>query len=163
VITYEMLLLARFAPERARATPRATASVTMQPLPVRTHVLVVEDDRDLRDSLLEVLEEAGYSSTGAEDGLAALASLQAASPRPDLILLDLQMPRMDGPSFRAEQLKLPALADIPVVVVTANADAAQQGRLIGARAVLRKPVKLPQLLELIPQVVGAGSVGEGSE
>ena len=135
----------------------------MQLLPVRTHVLVVEDDRDLRDSLLEVLEEAGYSSTGAEDGLAALAHLQAEARRPDLILLDLQMPRMDGPSFRAAQLKLPALANIPVVIVTANADAAQQGRLLGARAVLRKPLKLPQLLELIPQVVGAASVGEGSE
>jgi CheY-like chemotaxis protein len=135
----------------------------MQGLPVRTHVLVVEDDRDLRDSLLEVLEEAGYSTSGAQDGLAALAKLRADSRRPDLILLDLQMPNMDGPSFRAEQLKLPAVAGIPVVVVTADANAAQQGRLLGARAVLRKPLKLPQLLDLIPEVVGAPSSGEGSE
>jgi CheY-like chemotaxis protein len=133
----------------------------MQGLPVRTHVLVVEDDRDLRDSLLEVLEEAGYSSIGAEDGLRALAVLQTDAQRPDLILLDLQMPNMDGPSFRAEQLRLPALARIPVVVVTADANAMQQARTLGARAVLRKPLKLPQLLELIPQVVANPQVAVG--
>ncbi len=125
----------------------------MQTLPVRTHVLVVEDDRDLRDSLLEVLEEAGYSGVGAEDGRRALDVLQQEAQRPDLILLDLQMPNMDGPSFRAEQLKIPDLASIPVVVVTADPNAMHQARTLGARAVLRKPLKLPQLLELIPQVV----------
>jgi CheY-like chemotaxis protein len=132
----------------------------MQPLRVRTHVLVVEDDRDLRDSLLEVLEEAGYSGVGAEDGLRALSVLRTDAQRPDLILLDLQMPNMDGPSFRAEQLKLPELARIPVVVVTADANAAQKARSLGASAVLPKPLRLPQLLDLIPQVVGTANTPE---
>jgi CheY-like chemotaxis protein len=132
----------------------------MMSVPLHTHVLVVEDDRDLRDSLLEVLEEAGYSSVGAEDGRRALAVLASDMRLPDLILLDLQMPNMDGASFRAEQLKLPRLASIPVVVVTADANALHQARSLGARAVLRKPLKLPQLLELIPQVVAEPNGGE---
>lgn len=135
----------------------------MQPLRMPIHVLVVDDDRDIRDSLLEVLEEAGYSSTGAEDGRRALAILQGDARRPDVILLDLQMPNLDGPGFRAEQLKLPELAKIPVVIVTADANAAKQASSLGVSRVLQKPLRLPQLLELIPQVVQSANTDERAE
>ena len=58
----------------------------------RVHILVVEDDLDLRDSLVEVLVEAGYDADGVGDGREALRRLSLARRPPDLILLDLQMP-----------------------------------------------------------------------
>ncbi|HTQ05632.1 MAG TPA: response regulator [Polyangiaceae bacterium] len=129
----------------------------------RVHILVVEDDLDLRDSLIEVLEEAGYVAAGAEDGREALRQLSLMRRLPDLILLDLQMPNMNGMEFRDEQKKVGALAQIPIAVVSADPDASEKARAIEARALLRKPLKVSQLLTIIPQVVGAASAGERLE
>lgn len=129
----------------------------------RVHILVVEDDVDLRDSLIEVLEEAGYVAMGAEDGRAALEQLSAARRPPDLILLDLQMPNMNGLEFRDEQKKLGALAKIPIAVVSADPNASEKARAIDARALFRKPLRVSQLLAVIPQVVGAARAGEVAE
>jgi CheY-like chemotaxis protein len=64
-------------------------------------VLVVEDDLEIRESMMEILEEHGYEPVGAENGLEALDKLRSSGPLPCLILLDLMMPRMDGrPSVR---------------------------------------------------------------
>ena len=127
------------------------------------HILVVEDDVDLRDSLIEVLEQAGYVVRGAEDGRAALRQLSAARRPPDLILLDLQMPNMSGSEFRDEQKKLGELAKIPIAVVSADPNASEKAKAIDARALLRKPLRVAQLLALIPQVVGAARAGERAE
>jgi two-component system, chemotaxis family, chemotaxis protein CheY len=127
------------------------------------HILVVEDDHDLRDSLIEVLEEAGYSVVGARDGLQALSQLQSGTRLPDLILLDLQMPNMSGPEFRDEQRKLGELSKIPIAVVTADPDATRKARAIEARVLLRKPLRVSQLLAAIPQVVGTASADERAE
>src|SRR5690242_13684488 len=85
----------------------------------RAHILVVDDDRELRDTLREVLEDLGYSVDAAVDGLDALSHLGGASRRPDLILLDLQMPNLDGEGFRNQQLKRAEIAEIPVALLTA--------------------------------------------
>ncbi len=117
----------------------------------------------MRDSLIEVLEEAGYVAMGAEDGRAALEQLSAARRPPDLILLDLQMPNMNGLEFRDEQKKLGALAKIPIAVVSADPNASEKARAIDARALFRKPLRVSQLLAVIPQVVGAARAGEVAE
>jgi CheY-like chemotaxis protein len=109
-------------------------------------VLVVEDDGLIRESLVEALEEHGYQVTGVGNGREALDAL-ATSPRPDVILLDLMMPVMDGRSFRDEQLRDPALAAIPVVVLSAASDVLRAGAEMRAAGVLRKPVTLRALLD----------------
>jgi len=122
-------------------------------MPPRPHILVVEDDRDLRDTLREVLEETGYSVASAKDGLDALAQLLSSARRPDLILLDLQMPNMDGFEFRDEQLKLAEIAHIPVAVLTSDSEGRNKAAALNSAAYLSKPLKLLQLLTVIPQVI----------
>jgi CheY-like chemotaxis protein len=109
-------------------------------------VLVVEDDALIRESLIDALEEHGYQVTGAANGRDALDVL-ATPPRPDVILLDLMMPVMDGRSFRDQQLRDPALAAIPVVVLSAASDVLRAGAEMGAAGILRKPVTLRALLD----------------
>ncbi len=116
----------------------------------RASVLVVDDDPDIREMLGMLLEVAGYTVRLAEHGQAALADLHA-HPRPCCIVLDLQMPVMDGWSFRAAQQQDPALADIPVIVVTASRSLAAAAALQVA-AYLAKPFASERLLALIEQV-----------
>ena len=111
-------------------------------------VLVVEDDFDLRDALVPILEYEGHRVVSAANGREALDRLHA-MPRPSLILLDLMMPVMSGEEFRAEQLRDPALASIPVVVVSAHPSAEEQAARIGAAAVLKKPFDVDELLEQV--------------
>jgi CheY-like chemotaxis protein len=82
------------------------------------HVLVVDDEPDVRDVLVRTLERQGWTAATANDGCDALEAV-AAQP-PDLILLDLMMPRMDGFEFVAELRKRPEWRAIPIVVVTAK-------------------------------------------
>jgi CheY-like chemotaxis protein len=110
-------------------------------------VLVVDDDRDIRDSLIETLEDYGYQASGAANGAEALAMLRT-SPRPCLILLDLMMPVMDGRGFREEQLKNPAWADIPVVVISAYGNVEAQAQEL-ATAFVRKPVSTRPLIDVV--------------
>jgi CheY-like chemotaxis protein len=87
----------------------------------RHRILVVEDNQDTREAMVEVLQMTGHDVIAASNGREALDLLEHA-PAPDLIILDLWMPVMDGRQFRAEQLKHPKLKNIPVVVVTAMSD-----------------------------------------
>jgi len=111
-------------------------------------VLVVEDDRDVRESLVAVLEDAGYRVMSAADGRVALEVLRA-GPLPAVILLDLMMPVMDGFEFRAEQKRDPALDHIPVVVFTARWYPAELGGRLEANGYLTKPIRVDALLELV--------------
>jgi two-component system, chemotaxis family, chemotaxis protein CheY len=81
-------------------------------------VLVVEDDDDIRESLVELLERWGLRPIPARSALVALRILREGA-RPDVILLDLRMPGLSGWEFRRVQMDEPSLAEIPVVVMTA--------------------------------------------
>ncbi len=109
----------------------------------RATVLVVDDDGPVRDALREVLLDEGYAVATARDGFDALAWLADHAP-PELILLDMTMPEMDGAAFRARQLADPRLAAIPTVVLTAQASAPR--REMRAAGWLRKPISLADLL-----------------
>jgi len=111
-------------------------------------VLVVEDDRDVRESLVAVLEDAGYQEMSAGDGSVALEVLRA-GPRPSVILLDLMMRVLDGFEFRAQQKRDPGLADIPVVVFTAGWYPVELGGRLQADGYLTKPIRVDALLELV--------------
>jgi CheY-like chemotaxis protein len=102
-------------------------------------VLIIDNDEDVRLSLTDMLEDHGYSVQVAADGAAGLALLRSGY-RPCVILLDLAMPGMDGWDFRAAQLREPALADIPVVVMSAAGFSASTMRTqFGDVEVLSKP------------------------
>jgi CheY-like chemotaxis protein len=109
-------------------------------------VLVVEDDPDIRATLCDALEDNGYSPVGAANGVEALEYLRSDAEKPCLILLDLMMPVMDGQTFRSEQVADPALARIPVVVISAYRDVEKYAVEL-ATEYLPKPVRLETLLE----------------
>jgi CheY-like chemotaxis protein len=113
------------------------------------HVFVIEDDLDIRESVVEVLADEGFTVSAAGDGLQALAILRGALPKPDLILLDLMMPVMNGFQFREEQRKDPELAAIPVVVITADVNARAKAESLAAAGFIQKPVKIQPLLDMI--------------
>jgi CheY-like chemotaxis protein len=124
------------------------------------HILVVEDDPDIRESVVEILEDDGHVVTSAGDGREALDRLQSASPAPDLILLDLMMPVMSGYQFREEQLKLPAFAGIPVLIVTADVNARSKVESLQVAGFVQKPLKIQPLLDLVNQLVTAATTRE---
>jgi two-component system response regulator MprA len=109
----------------------------------RTSVLIVEDDRDIRECMADALEVEGYSVALAANGREALDQLRG-GVFPDLILLDLLMPVMSGWEFRQEQLADPLLSGIPIVVVSASSP----GGLRPDRH-LPKPFGLDELLEIV--------------
>jgi CheY-like chemotaxis protein len=117
-------------------------------------VLVVEDDELIRESILDFLEDNGYQAMGAANGMEALHSLGSCQSLPCLIILDLMMPIMDGVSFRHQQVADPKLAKVPVVVVSAYKDVAQQSQDLAVAAHLAKPVKLADLLRLVERHCG---------
>lgn len=102
-------------------------------------VLVVEDDAAVAEYVTFVLEEAGYGVALASNGLDALRYLDA-HPPPSLILLDLMMPIINGWAFRAAQQREPALAAIPVVMMSAGTNDEIHARELGAAAYLAKPM-----------------------
>ncbi|HZL17033.1 MAG TPA: response regulator [Polyangia bacterium] len=96
------------------------------PPPSLNSLLVVDDDIDMRESLRDVLTEEGYRVTMAADGEEAL-SLLAGMERPCGVLLDLVMPVMSGNEFYRAMSAVPALADIPVLVLTCHPSSAPPG------------------------------------
>ena len=111
-------------------------------------VLVIDDDDELRETVREVLEDQGFATAGAADGEQGLAYLRE-SPRPDVILLDLSMPVMDGATFRQLQRADPALASIPVIVFSAAAGLDEKVRELGVDAVIKKPISLAKLVACV--------------
>lgn len=111
-------------------------------------ILVVEDDTSIRELLVELLESEGYEVASAVNGLEGLKILQT-QKNPDLILIDLMMPVMDGYSFRTEQLKNNDWSKIPTVVMSAEANAKEKMKNFSITAFLSKPVELDTILKTI--------------
>jgi CheY-like chemotaxis protein len=126
--------------------------------PSSRRVLVIDDDRDLRTTLAQVLTDEGYAVVTAANGAEGLTRLHELheESRPDVILLDLMMPVMNGAQFRRAQLDEPELAAIPVLVMTAAGERAvvSLGELHAA-SVLYKPVGLEALLNAIQGAVSS--------
>ena len=113
-------------------------------------VLIVDDDPDIREAIRTLLEEEGYPTAEACNGQEALALIQQPDFKAGLILLDLMMPTMDGLQLRARLRADPALAAIPVVVMSAHeAMLRALEHSEPPTPVLRKPLDLDQLLELV--------------
>ena len=113
-------------------------------------VLLVEDDLDIAEAILDVLMDEGYEVSHATNGREALELLHS-QPRPSVILLDLMMPEMDGPEFRAEQLRDPKISSIPVVVLSADRLVAQKAHELGVWGYVTKPLQPEQLVSILEQ------------
>lgn len=108
-------------------------------------ILIVEDDLDIAKNLLDLLTSEGYEVDHASNGKMALDKMRNGE-KPELILLDLMMPMMDGFQFRNEQESDPQLATIPVIIMTADGHIESKKLLIGAKASVRKPIDIDKLL-----------------
>ena len=110
-------------------------------------ILVVDDDRSLRDLLGMHLRSAGYEVEVAEDAI--VAGYKLLERAPDLIVCDVNMPYMDGFEFVAALKSDTTLPDIPVVFLTSREDGDLRGNELGAVAYLVKPVRVDSLLQVV--------------
>jgi CheY-like chemotaxis protein len=114
--------------------------------------LIVDDDKHIREALREYLNGDGFEVVCAADGQEALEVLQQGT-RPDVIVLDLLMPVMDGWDFRAAQLRDPALAKVPVVIISASGfSAATVVSQLKAADYLAKPLNPGMLVDVLRRV-----------
>jgi len=116
-------------------------------------ILIIEDEYDIRAVLTEILEDEGYVVASVPNGLEALVFLQ--KHHPQLILLDLGMPIMTGWEFRERQRRDPALADIPVIIMSATRHLNQTAAALQAADYLDKPIEINALLSLVEQYCSA--------
>jgi len=125
-------------------------------------ILVVDDEPDLGAVLATRLRRAGYEVSVASDGLEALELIGRAPP--DLVLLDLRMPRLDGLETLRRLRHDGATARLPVIVMTANAEPADRARALegGAAACLAKPFEAREVLEQIRLLLEARDRSAGS-
>ncbi|XXF75659.1 response regulator [Myxococcaceae bacterium GXIMD 01537] len=125
----------------------------------RAHVIVIDDDPDMRDVVSQALEAFDFDVSTAGNGREGLELLEKQG-LPDLIILDMRMPVMDGWAFAAELHR--RYADVvPVVVCTAAEDTARRAREVGAVGALSKPFELDDLLHLVETHARGGM--DGSE
>jgi DNA-binding response OmpR family regulator len=118
--------------------------------------IFVVDDEPLITRLAQVnLEHGGYQVQIAHDGVAALEALQTGQVQPDLILLDIMLPYLDGFELLNRLKGFPELAAIPVVVMTARAHDKDvvMGHSIGAERYLTKPINPAELLKTVKEVL----------
>jgi CheY-like chemotaxis protein len=111
----------------------------------RVDILYVEDDVELRESSCELLREEGFQVAEAGDGAAALAYL-GQGHHPSLVILDLQMPVMDGYEFIARLRNAPGFADTPFVVISGVAPSGILAGPYGVVAYLSKPFEIKALI-----------------
>jgi CheY-like chemotaxis protein len=118
----------------------------------RCAVLIVDDDRDIRETLEEILAYEGYTVATARNGADALQKARAL--RPELILLDLFMPVMDGAEFRRQQRDDPDIGAIPVVVVSAAAGLEERVQALEVAEHLEKPLQIERLFQVVARYCG---------
>ena len=115
---------------------------------MKRRILIVEDEPDIRESLQEIFESEGYLITTASNGKEALECLKTALP-PNLILLDLMMPTMNGEEFVAEQRLNVDFAKIPVLLMSADNSTEKKAIQMGVNGHVRKPLELEDLLTMV--------------
>ena len=123
-----------------------------------TRILIVEDNSDLRELLSDALADAGFEVLAVTNGAEALAL--DGTWQPDAIVLDLMMPVMDGPTFLQERLRVPSIARVPVLVLTAHPYHHRVLAGLGPTAVLRKPYDLDELIDAV-RALCQGETGRG--
>jgi len=117
-----------------------------------TRILVIEDDDSIRDFIEMGLEDEGYSTAVASDGAAALSLIP--QYQPNIILLDLHMPHMDGPAFLQAYRRLP-VPHAKIIMLTASRDAQSAAQKTAVDGLLTKPFDLNELYNTIQSFLPA--------
>jgi two-component system sensor histidine kinase/response regulator len=125
------------------------------PAPRGRSILIIDDDEGFRDGIVDLLEMVGYSVRAARNAVEAVPLLPEF--RPDVILLDLGMPLLDGESFLRSIHGLPATRTVPIVLISAKDELPSIASRSGATAYLQKPFEAPQLLAVIERVLARGA------
>jgi len=130
-------------------------------VPLCRRILIVEDEADLADIIAFNLQRAGHTPLQASDGAAGLRLAQ--HERPDLVILDLMLPGIDGLEIARRLRAEPTTASIPIVMLTAKADERDQltGLAVGADDYVTKPFSIPVLLARVEAVLRRAE-GDGS-
>jgi CheY-like chemotaxis protein len=131
----------------------ARLAYSRRPVGAPADILLVEDDDDLSEVLAELLAEYGYVVATARNGEDGLQWLRAAEQMPRLILLDLTMPVMSGDEFCRDRDRDPALAAIPVFLLTARGEPAAHQATLRVQRAFRKPLDMDALLDAISDVL----------
>jgi CheY-like chemotaxis protein len=118
-------------------------------------LLLVDDDRDLREALVDFLVFQGHVVHGAANGREAIDWFKGQETYPGLIFLDLIMPVLDGWGFLLERRRNPLISIIPVVVMSGSLGITERAKAAGAVHVLRKPFGVQELLPVIEQFLKA--------
>ena len=113
------------------------------------HILVVDDEPDIHNIIKEILEDEGFTVSIAANGNTARKI--RAEEHPDLILLDVEMPKMDGAGFLKHYIKNTDLPKVPIIAVSSNDLRVKEILGLGASAFLVKPVTKEKLLSAIRQ------------
>ena len=130
----------------------STAEIDRPEVPAS--ILLVDDDPDIQSAVKEFLHHEGFTVVPAPNGADALNTLRTGF-RPNVIVLDIMMPVMDGWDFRAAQLADPALRDIPVIVISASGFARDTLRSqLNTFDVVSKPIELDDFLKSVRQACG---------
>ena len=116
-------------------------------------IFIVEDQADLRESICDELERAGFATVGAPHGEKALTLLHRSAARPSLMLLDLLLPHKDGWEVVASMKADPNLRDVPIVVMSAVPPQATSLQAQGVAATLPKPFTMEELLFVVMRFV----------
>jgi CheY-like chemotaxis protein len=119
-----------------------------------TTILIVEDDEDIGRNLQTLLQLTGYSPVLVQHGKAALDYLRGTESLPAFILLDLTMPVMDGFEFRTHQEQDPKFGHVPVVIMTADGNAALKRQRLRADDFIRKPADVQMFLTMAKRYCG---------
>ena len=115
-------------------------------------ILVIDDEEIVVEITKRKLEELGFEVITAYDGEQGL--LELSKRVPDLIVLDIQMPKMNGYTFLIEIEKIPAYVHIPVIALSAHYEMEPLFKRHGTCAYLRKPLQLQQLIDKVKEVIG---------
>jgi two-component system, chemotaxis family, chemotaxis protein CheY len=117
--------------------------------------LIVDDDREIREALMEILTQRGFTGRSAENGSVVLKLLRVRAKLPKLILLDLVVPVLDGWGFLLERSKDSRLLTVPVLVISASLGIEKRAKTAGAHSVLHKPVAPKNLFSMIEPILDA--------
>jgi len=122
----------------------------------RTQILVVDDSVSVRKVLSQILQKSGYSPITAKDGLEALEILQRMNELPGAMILDLEMPRMDGYELTSLLRGQPRFKDLPILILTSRGASRHRNRAesLGATEYLIKPFREEVLVNLLRNHTG---------
>jgi CheY-like chemotaxis protein len=132
--------------------PALRSSAQESPRSIAKFILVVEDDPDLGQLVAEVLESAGYRTAVAGNGAEALDRLQTID-HPDLILLDMMMPVMNGPAMLQAMAADPGLVGVPVLILSSLPEEAIRLHVRDTIRILQKPYTADQVLHAVARVL----------